>query len=161
MAGYGIRKATHTISLKPFDGSDNYVVIRGGRSYKQRLELSSSGFEVSSIDENGTPKINFDVSKARIALFKSTALSWTLTDEDGDLLPLDLDQLNADLTGTPVDEAGNLIPLGQWLIQRIEEYYQSRLTEDAVKNSIANSKELSPPMALFPTPSSALSSLDG
>lgn len=128
--GYGVRQGTHRIDLTGYDGSANWVDIKAGRSYGDRLTQTNAGLQVQLGDRRrGTPSAaSFDMAASRLVLFEQSIVAWSLRADEGDAEPMPLTRT------TFADRLGEEI--GEWLANEIQAYYDARLlTEDAAKNS--------------------------
>lgn len=135
--GYRASKAAHRIYLAEFDGSDNWVDVREGRSSAAAERYRTAGMHVTGIDINsGTVYIGqggLDLAARRNILFQQAILAWSLKAEDGDdeVMPL-----RAETYDQLPDQ------FAEWLEQRILAYYAARrLTEEQVGNSNGSSTE--------------------
>ncbi|SRR5579885_398876 len=147
MPSYTTSARRHRISLKEFDGSDNWVDIREGRSSRAAARINSAGIELTGLSLDGRPNIStkFDLNEMRVALFEESIVAWSLTGEEAatGALPLDrhtFEQLDSDVAA--------------YLDAEITRYYAGRrFSEQAIKNSNGNSSTPSEPADEFPTPS--------
>lgn len=137
----------HRLTLREFDGTDDWVEIRAGRSSRAAARINSAGVEIGGLTADGRPLLSakFDLNEMRSVLFEESIVAWSFRGDDGASGPLPVERYTFEaLDG----------PLGAWLDAEITRYYsQRRLPDDAAKNSNGNSLAPSEPASQFPTPS--------
>lgn len=128
MPGYGVSKQTHRISLKPFDGSDEWVDIRASRSGGAASRIAMAALAVTGIDPSGTPIISVregtnPLFAMRQAQFEESIVAWSLKADEADsgMMPIDAETFENVLAGD----------VAEWLDGEITRYYQQRRTPAA------------------------------
>ena len=81
MPGYGASSRPHRISLAGYDGSDNWVDIREGRSSAAAARVNAAAVRMTGVSADGTPSIGAELNLAamRLQLFRESILAWSLT----------------------------------------------------------------------------------
>lgn len=139
--GYGVRQGTHRIELSEFDGSGNWVDIKAGRSYGDRLRQTKAGLQFKLATKRGSETaVDFDMMASRIALFEQSIVAWSLRADEGDAEPMALTR------ETYTERLSEEV--GEWLANEIQGYYDARLlADDDRKNSSGPSTGPSPSTA--------------
>ncbi len=134
MPGYGASSRPHRISLAGYDGSDNWVDIREGRSSAAAARVNAAAVRMTGVSADGTPSIGAELNLAamRLQLFRESILAWSLTRDEADTEPMPLndtsfEQLDGDVA--------------TWLDGEITAYYaRRRRTPEQLGNSAGPSK---------------------
>lgn len=148
MPGYAASRATHRISLKPFNDSDDWVDIYAGRTSGADTRVQSAVMELAGTDATGRPIISARVhlDDMRSQLFVESIVAWSLKADDADDGPM---PLNRTVFDTVLGDR-----VAAWLDGEISRYYANRrLSEEQQGNSSGNSSAPSAPVDQFPTPS--------
>ena len=124
---YGVsRDGPHRIDLKAFDGSDNYVLIRAGRSSGAATRVASAAMRLSGVLSDGTPQLStqIDMTNMRTVLFQESITEWSLKASDDDTSPM---PLNINTFENVLDSQ-----VASWLDGEITRYYATRVATGGV-----------------------------
>lgn len=130
--GYGASRARHRISLKEFDGSDNWVDIYAQRTSGAAARLASVSFVITGVNGDGTPVIRAAedfLAQMRSQLFRDSIVEWSLKADDDDPSPMPLTVATFELL------LGEQV--GNWLDQTITAYYRDQALSEAAKRGVA------------------------
>jgi hypothetical protein len=106
---------TVRISLREFDGSDDWVDVRATLSYRDHLELRSMAVSGAVQTAEGM-HLQIDTGRAQLELLCRAIVAWSLRASEHDPAPLPVTRELIER----LDQS-----LGDWLAQRIDQLYQS------------------------------------
>jgi len=139
MPGYGVGSATHRILLADYDGSDNWVDIRAGRSSGAASRVQFAGMRITGVTATGTPILDVredPLVLMRRQLFVESIVGWSLRADEADEAPM---PLTPDVFVEVLDG-----DVGEWLDGQITSYYaRRRLGDDAQGESTGSSSRRS------------------
>jgi hypothetical protein len=105
---------TVRISLREFDGSDDWVDVRAALSYRDHLELRSMAVSGAVQTAEGM-HLQIDTGRAQLELLCRAIVGWSLRASEHDPAPLPVTRELIER----LDQS-----LGDWLAQRIDQLYQ-------------------------------------
>ena len=105
---------TVRISLREFDGSDDWVEVRAALSYRDSIELRAMAVSGAIQTPDGV-QLQIDTGRAQLELLCRAIVGWSLRASERDPAPLPVTRELIER----LDPA-----LGDWLAQRIDALYQ-------------------------------------
>jgi len=105
---------TVRISLREFDGSDDWVEVRAALSYRDSIELRAMAVPGAIQTPDGV-QLQIDTGRAQLELLCRAIVGWSLRASEHDPAPLPVTRELIER----LDPA-----LGDWLAQRIDALYQ-------------------------------------
>jgi hypothetical protein len=106
---------TVRISLAEFDGSEDWVDVRGALSWRDMLELRALAIGGATQGGDGGVELRVDPWRAQLELLARAIVGWSFRAADGDPAPIPVSRSAIE----QLDPA-----LGDWLAQRIDALYQ-------------------------------------
>ena len=106
---------TVRISLREFDGSDDWVEVRAALSYRDSIELRAMAVSGAIQTPDGV-QLQIDTGRAQLELLCRAIVGWSLRASEHDPAPLPVTRELIER----LDPA-----LGDWLAQRIDQLYQA------------------------------------
>jgi hypothetical protein len=105
---------TVRISLREFDGSDDWVEVRAALSYRDSIELRAMAVSGAIQTPDGV-QLQIDTGRAQLELLCRAIVGWSLRASEHDPAPLPVTRELIER----LDQS-----LGDWLAQRIDALYQ-------------------------------------
>jgi len=105
---------TVRISLREFDGSDDWVEVRAALSYRDSIELRAMAVSGAIQTPDGV-QLQIDTGRAQLELLCRAIVGWSLRASEHDPAPLPVTRELIER----LDQS-----LGDWLAQRIDQLYQ-------------------------------------
>lgn len=105
---------TVRISLREFDGSEDWVDIRAALPYRDWLALRGMAVSGATQGAGGEVRLDIDTGRAQLELLCRAIVGWSFKAADGDPAPVPVSRQLIE----QLDPA-----LGDWLAQRIDAHY--------------------------------------